>query len=336
MSLCRAHAARTSRASSRPPAQPLPQRKSAVLSITLLILTVLLVARGAIWCVQKLHDWHGFGASFRRLMESGELGVEVYDGATWRTVKLFGKKRLTSRLSPEQQRAVRRRKHAARKAFLDACTPSFYQYIVIFLIASVLGLILETIYTFVMFGVLESRAGLVWGPFSPLYGAGAVLLTGVLWQVRKRPWWVVFVLSALLGGLLEQGTGWGMEHFMHAQSWTYLGLPDHITQWVAWRFIFAWGLIGLIWCRLIMPELMYRIGEPTTTRQMVVVTLLTVFMGLNILMTLMSFYRAGQRVHNIPPRNAFEVYVDTHFDDAFMSDKFENMKFGEDLPVANR
>lgn len=269
-------------------------------------------------------------------MASGELGADVYDGAAWRTVRLLGRKRLTSRLSSDQQRAVRAYKHRKREAYLDACTPSFYHYIVIFLIASVLGLVLETAYTFVMFGVLESRVGLVWGPFSPLYGVGAVLLTAVLWQVRKRPWWIVFLCAALLGGMLEQGTGWCMEHFMRAQSWTYLGLPDHITQWVAWRFLIAWGVIGLIWCRVIMPELIYRIGDPTSVRQMVVVSLLTVFMALDIAMTLMSFYRASQRLHDIPPRNAFEVYVDTHFDDRFMSDTFENMSFGKDLPVSNR
>ncbi len=307
-----------------------------MIRITLLILTVLLLARAVAWGIQKLHDRWGLGASFRSLVASGELGAEVYDGTTWRTVRLPSGKRLMSRLSLEQQRVVRAHKRSKRDAYLDACVPSFYHYIVIFLIASVLGLVVETIYTFVMFGVLESRVGLVWGPFSPLYGAGAVLLTAVLWQMRKYPWWVVFLCSAVLGGLLEQGTGWCMEHFMRAQSWTYLGLPDHITQWVAWRFLFAWGVIGLTWCRIIMPELIYRIGEPTTVRQMVVVSLLTMFMALNILMTLMSFYRAGQRVHNIPPRNAFEVYVDTHFDDRFMSDTFENMSFGEDLPVANR
>ncbi len=69
-----------------------------------------------------------------------------------------------------------------------------------------------------MFGVLESRVGLVWGPFSPLYGVGAVLLTLVLWPLRKAPAWKVFLLSAALGGALEQTAGWSMEHFAHASS----------------------------------------------------------------------------------------------------------------------
>ena len=298
-----------------------------MLQISLFIFLVFLAARGVIWLVQKLHDRSGVGRSFRRMMAAGELDASVYEGTRWRTVERFGRKRLRSRISPAQQRAIRAAKSAARDAFLDAIRPGFYQYLIIFLIASVLGLVLETVFTLITMGILQSRVGLVWGPFSPLYGAGAVLLTMVLWPMRQRPWWYAFLLSAVVGGLLEQLTGWSMEHFMHAISWTYLHLPDHITQWVAWRFLVMWGLLGVAWCKLIMPELLYRIGEPTTARQMVVVGLLTAFMALDIVMTLMCFYRAAQRERHVPPANPFEVYVDTHFDDRFITDTFENMDF---------
>lgn len=304
--------------------------------IVVLIVATLLAGRGLIWIVQRLHDRNGFGRSFRHLMATGALSVSIYEGATWRTVSFFGKKHLRSIIARDQRRVIRQHKAALREAFLDSCTPTPYHYTIIFLIASVLGLVIETVYTLLMFGVLESRVGLVWGPFSPLYGAGAVLLTATLWHLRKRPWWIIFGVSALLGGILEQTTGWGMERFMHAQSWTYLGLPDHLTQWVAVRFLLMWGLIGLAWCRLIMPELIYRIGRPSSSRQPVLVALVAALLLLDILVTILSFYRAGQRAHDIPPRNPLEAYVDTHFDDRFMAETFENMRFGEPLPPASR
>lgn len=85
-----------------------------------------------------------------------------------------------------------------------------------------------------------------------------------------------------------------------------------------------------------MPELIYRIGQPTTTRQMVVVGVLTAFMTLDIVMTVACFWRAGQRHRGVPPSNPFEVYVDTHFDDDFIADTFENMQIGGKLPPADR
>ena len=158
----------------------------------------------------------------------------------------------------------------------------------------------------------------------------------VLWPLRKEPAWKVFIISAVVGSLLEQTAGWSMEYFAHLQSWTYLGLPDHITQWIAWRFVVMWGLLGVVWCRVIMPEMMYRIGEPTSRRQVILVTLLAAFITLDVVMTIACFWRAGQRFEGVPPRNGFEVYVDTHFDDKFMAETFENMKIGEDIVPSNK
>ena len=304
--------------------------------ILLLIMLVFLIARAIGWLVQKYQDMHGSGRAFKRMISEGKLDDSVYAGASWTEWERFGHRRRRAVLAKEQRRIIRDTKKYLRDQYLETCTPSLYQYVIIFLVASVLGLVLETVYTFIMFGIVESRVGLVWGPFSPLYGVGAVLLTVCLWQVRERPWWQIFLLSAALGGMLEQTCGWGMEHFADLQSWTYLGLPDHITQWIAWRFLAMWGLIGLVWCRVIMPELIWRIGEPTSTRQTVVVSVLSVFMVLDIAMTLACFWRAGQRSNGVPPSNPFEIYVDNHFDDDFMARKFENMKIGEDLPPAPR
>lgn len=305
-------------------------------SILALVVLVFLLARGIGWLVQKWQDRHGAGRTFRRLISEGKLDDSVYAGAAWREFERFGKRRRRAVLAKEKRRIVRDTKRYLRNQYLASCTPSLYQYVIIFLLASVLGLVLETVYTFVMFGVVESRVGLVWGPFSPLYGLGAVLLTLCLWQVRERPWWQIFLMSAALGGTLEQCAGWSMEHFADLQSWTYLGLPDHITQWIAWRFLFMWGVIGLVWCKVIMPQLLYRIGEPTTRRQAVLVGALSVFMVFDIAMTLACFWRAGQRHHGVPPSNPFEVYVDTHFNDDFMARTFENMSIGKDLPPAAR
>lgn len=307
-----------------------------MLTITLLMLLAFLLIRLAIGMAQRFLESRAQGRAFRRMLQQGRIDAGVYGAAKWSEADRTGGRRLRSEMSAEQRRVIQQARLQMREDFLDDHRPGPYQYVIIFLIASILGLVIETVYTYVMFGILESRVGLVWGPFSPLYGVGAVVLTIVLWPLRHERTLKLFVLSALMGGLLEQTTGWGMEHFAHLQSWTYLGLPDHITQWVAWRFLVMWGVLGVVWCRVVMPEMIYRIGEPTTRRQVVVVSLLTAFIALDIVMTVACFWRAGQRMQGLPPRNPFEAYVDTHFDDRFMERTFENMKIGEDLPLSDR
>lgn len=302
-------------------------------TITIFIVALFLILRGVLALIQRYLDWRGAGKSFKRMLRQGRIDAGVYTDAVWTEVEHFGRKKLRAKLSREQQRVIRKARRELRDDFLDDMKPGFYQYVIIFLVASVLGLILETVYMYVAYGVFESRVGLVWGPFSPLYGCAAVLLTAVLWPLRHKPVWIVFLISAVLGGLLEQLAGWSMETIMHAWSWSYLHFPDHITQWVAWRFLLVWGALGTIWCKSIMPELLFRIGEPTSRRQATTVGLLAAFIVLDVVMTVACFWRAGKRQEGVPPSNLFEEYVDMHYGDEFISDTFENLKFdSEELP----
>lgn len=306
-----------------------------MLTVSLFIILAFCLARLAIGVLQRYLEGRARGRAFKRMLTQGRLEAGVYSEALW-SATTAGARKVRSRVSNEQRNAILQARLEMREDFLNDSKPGIYQYIIIFLISAVLGLVIETVYTFVVFGIVESRVGLVWGPFSPMYGFGAVLLTMVLWPLRGEPAWKIFLISAILGSALEQLSGWGMEYFAHLQSWTYLGLPDHITQWIAWRFVFMWGILGLVWCRVIMPELIYRIGEPTSRRQIVLVTLLAAFIVLDVTMTLACFWRAGQRLEGVPPRNGFELYVDTHFDDRFMARTFENMKIGEDIVPSNK
>lgn len=220
---------------------------------------------------------------------------------------------------------------AAVDEYLDHLHLGWYQIVILFFLGSMAGLLIEEVWMLATAGLTENRVGLVWGPFSPLYGLGAVLLTLLSFFLRSRGAraWQVFLVSALVGGVLEQLTGWSMSTFFDAESWTYLHLPDHITQWVAWRFLAFWGLLGLTWSRAVMPRLLYTIGMPTTRRQAVFVTLVAVYLVADIAMTLVCFDRKTERDAGIPPANAFEQWVDTNYSDEFIAARFENLKIGD-------
>lgn len=237
----------------------------------------------------------------------------------------------------ERRRGLSRlfaRWHATGEAideYLDHLHLGWYQAVIIFFLGSMAGLLIEEVWMLVSAGLTESRVGLVWGPFSPLYGLGAVLLTWMSFYLRSRgaSGWQVFLVSAVVGGVLEQLAGWSMSTFFDAESWTYLHLPDHITQWVAWRFLAAWGVLGLVWCRAVMPRLLYQIGMPTTRRQAVFVTLVAVYLVVDVAMTLVCFNRKTERDAGVPPANAFEQWVDTNYSDEFIAGRFQNLKIGD-------
>lgn len=282
----------------------------------LALLVALLLARGIARIIRAVRIWLGRGKDIQRGADRQLLSPEAVE--SW----LAGE-----RLSVKYRSEVFRATRLMREIYVQTMRIGWYQVVIVFVIGSVLGLAIEEVWMYVTAGLTQSRVGLVWGPFSPLYGVGAVLLTLISFALRRKHAddLQVFLCSVLVGGGLEQFTGWALNGLFHAQSWSYLHLPDHITQWIAWRFLLMWGILGLVWARAIMPGLLYRIGEPTTPRQVVIVALLAAYLVADVLMTIACFERRTARDRGIPARGAFEEWVDNHYTDEFMANRFQNM-----------
>ena len=62
---------------------------------------------------------------------------------------------------------------------------NFHQILWYFIIFSIIGLLIETLFCYSTSGVIESRKGLLWGPFCPVYGVGAVILI-ILLNVKQK------------------------------------------------------------------------------------------------------------------------------------------------------
>ena len=313
----------------------LPGRHCRMFSALASLLVVFVILRLVAAAVSRFFAWLGSG---RMLEEAVDDPNEQYAQAIRTYVDQLRrwKREHTGigAVAKGRPRLTRAQRHyivdttaRARDAYLDYLRLGWYQVVIIFLLASTAGLVLEEVWMFVTAGLTQSRPGLVWGPFSPLYGCGAVLLTLFCWGMRKvrANDGVVFLVSAAVGGGLEQVTGWAMETLFHASSWTYIHLPDHITQWVAWRFLFFWGVIGLVWARYVMPDLLYRIGAPTFKRQAVFVLLLAAYLGLDIFMTIACFTRKTLRDEGVPAATPFQEWVDENYTDQFIAARFQNL-----------
>ena len=304
--------------------------------VTILGLLVVIGLMALLWRgIQAFWMWLGRGESVRRARESELVSDEVKQALAkidaYQAARVLGKEHegVPPRLSHEHVRELLSAERVVRDNYLDNLRIGMFQVVMLFFIGSVLGLGLEQVWMWFTRHETQMRFGLVWGPFSPLYGVGATLLTLITFHMRKHKaaLWQVFVVSVVLGGALEQVTGWGMQAVMGAVSWDYTYVPGSITKWVAAPFLVFWGIMGVVWYHFVMPALLYGIGEATTRRQVIFVTLLAVYLGLDIFMTLACFARRGERERGIPPENAFEVWVDEHYSDQFMAHRFQNMAF---------
>ena len=77
-----------------------------------------------------------------------------------------------------------------------------WEVLAYFIIYSVAGYIIETIFALVRYGVLESRQSFLYGPFCSIYGIGAVIMIIFLRYFMKNRM-TLFVGGFLIGSVTE-------------------------------------------------------------------------------------------------------------------------------------
>ncbi len=206
-------------------------------------------------------------------------------------------------------------------------TLNFFNLFWIFVVCSVLGLILEVIYhvTVVDPGVYQDRAGLLFGPFSPIYGVGAALMTMALNRFHKAPLVVVFLVSAVIGGAFEFAVSWFMQFAFGIVAWDYTGTFLSIDGRTNGMFMAMWGVLGMFWIKVCLPWMLKLVNRIPWNWRYTLTTICAALMVFDCAMTLMSLDRWYQRQTNVAPDNAISEFIDEHFDDSYMTNRFESM-----------
>lgn len=207
----------------------------------------------------------------------------------------------------------------------------FEKLFMLFLIGSFLGTCIETVYALIVEGHFECRVGLVYGPFIPVYGGGACLLTTALYKLYKLSDTLVFIISAALGAFFEYICSWGQETFLGTVSWDYSDMPLNIGGRTCLLYACFWGFLGLIWLRYLYPFASKQIEKIPKKQGSVFVVVLLIFMVFNAFMTISSVYRWNERIDGKPATNFFAEYLDRHFDDDRMEFLFPHMRDSESL-----
>ena len=213
----------------------------------------------------------------------------------------------------------------------------FFNLFWVFVVCSVLGLIIEVVYHMVVVdpGVYQDRAGLLYGPFSPIYGVGAVLMTVALNRFWRANPVVIFLVSAVIGGLFEAAVSWFMQVGFGAVAWDYSGstifglFPDPVAELFGGRtstlFMCMWGALGFVWIKLCLPWMLRLINHIPWKVRYSLTTLCAVLMLVNGVMTLEALDCWFERLSGIPQTTPVEEFYAEHYDDAYMANRFQSM-----------
>lgn len=214
-------------------------------------------------------------------------------------------------------------------------TLNFFNLFWIFVVCSILGLGIETVYHFLVVdpGQYQDRAGLLFGPFSPIYGIGAVLMTVFLNRFHKKNVILIFFVSAVIGGAFEYFTSVFMQYAFGAVAWDYTGMWLSIGGRTCGIFMVMWGVLGVVWIKLLLPVMLRIVNLIPWNWRYVVTTVCATLMLADAIMTLQSLDCWYERLSGSPADTPIQGFYDKHFDNAYMEHRFQSMSIHPDDAV---
>lgn len=205
---------------------------------------------------------------------------------------------------------------------------NLYKILLICFIGSFIGVIIEMLYCLVQNGYIESRAGLIYGPFNLLYGLGAVALTASLYRFRNHSKWLSFMGGFVIGSAVEYACSWVQELAFGSRSWDYSGHAFNINGRICLLYSVFWGILGVLWMKDIYPWMAKLILKIPDRVGKIMTWVLVAFFAVNAVVTVIAVFRWSQRIDLIAPSNAFWSFIDSRFTNERMEFVFANMVFG--------
>lgn len=121
---------------------------------------------------------------------------------------------------------------------------SVWRILAYFIIYSVVGYIIETIFGIITKGVWESRQSFLYGPFCAIYGLGAAIMIMFLHKYSKN-YTRLFIGGFIVGSIVEYLVSWIGEMLLGVKWWDYSDMPLNINGRICVYFSIFWGFLAL-------------------------------------------------------------------------------------------
>ena len=145
---------------------------------------------------------------------------------------------------------------------MDMLVSTLVDYCLLFFAYAFLGWCIEVTLKYMQYHRFINR-GFLAGPWLPIYGSGAVLITGTLHNLAhfEKGFGTTFAVSFLLCGILEYMASYVMEKRFHARWWDYSQKPMnlHGRIWIGNLVLFGFG--GVLIIHVVDPVLFFLFGR---------------------------------------------------------------------------
>ena len=207
---------------------------------------------------------------------------------------------------------------------------TFYKLFWVFFIGCFGGVVIEMLWCLITRGHIESRVGLIWGPFNLVYGFGALALSFFLYKYRNRSRFYSFLGGFIVGSVIEYLCSFFQEMLFGSTSWDYSNIPFNLNGRICLLYSVFWGILGILWIKEIYPRMaVWILKIPNKVGKVLTITLL-IFMILDSLASGAVVYRWSQRVNGVSSQTEIARFIDKTYPDERMEKIFPNLEFVDD------
>lgn len=270
-------------------------RFSLIVSIGIMILDLLL----SIWALRKLKN-----GNLKQMEEKNWLAREVYLRIASAYPKVKEKKRV-----------------------LDKDNFGIYKFLLILIISGTLGCLIEMVYCRFSLGEWMSRSSLLYGEISLVWGLCVALFSIFLHMNRNKSNLFLFIYAMIIGSAFEYLAASCIIFVYNVSFWDYSQLPFNIHGRICLLFAFYWGVMGLLYIKLIYPTLNNLIDKIPEKPGKIITVILTTLLMVDIFISVAAGMRYKERreLQN-NPSNKIEEICDRYYTDEYMQNRFKTLK----------
>lgn len=199
----------------------------------------------------------------------------------------------------------------------------------VFLICALLGDLIETVYCRITAGVWMSRSSVIYGPFSIVWGFGAVILTIVLQRFAQKSDRYIFLLGCVAGGVYEYMCSVFTEVVFGTVFWDYSWMPFNIGGRTNLLYCLFWGIAAVIWMKICYPAINKWIEKIPPLGGKIATWVIVVLMACDAIISAGAMERYTERREDIQATNPIQKFLDINYDDELVETIWPNMKITE-------
>lgn len=202
---------------------------------------------------------------------------------------------------------------------------SFIYYFWSFVLGAFLGVISETIWCMIRYKKLESRKGLIYGPFNPLYGFATMFISLLINLSENKSIGNIYIMGVVVASIIEYLCSYYQEKYTGAVSWDYKDFKYNLNGRINLVYSMIWGLFTLFWFTCCMPLVDFGVEYLINVPKITIFCFILMF--IDCLISLSACVRRKNRHNNVPAKSKIAKRFDYIYNDERLEKVYPNSKF---------